>query len=143
HGYRKGSPQADLALDTEDDAHGIPKGVVVVDDFDWGDDRRPDIPRHDTLLYELHVRGFTKLHPELPPEGRGTYPGLGQPQVIRHLQELGVTAVELLPVHEPVDEGFLAEKGLTNYWGYSTLSFFAPAQRYACMGSRGGQINEL
>ncbi|HVE85186.1 MAG TPA: glycogen debranching protein GlgX [Myxococcales bacterium] len=143
HGYKRGSKDADLSVDTEDDAHGVPKGVVVVDNFDWGDDRRPAVPWKDTVLYEAHVKGFTRLHPEIPPQTRGTYAGLGQPQVIRHLQSLGVTAVELLPVHECVDEGFLHEKGLRNYWGYSTLSYFAPAQRYSCLDSRGGQVNEL
>jgi len=143
HGYKRGGKDQDLTLDTEDDAHGVPKGVVVVDDFDWGDDRKPNVPWRETFIYELHVKGFTRLHQELPPETRGTFAGLGQPQVIRHLQELGITAVELLPVHEPVDEGFLGDRGLSNYWGYNTLNYFAPAQRYCCLDSRGGQINEL
>jgi glycogen operon protein len=143
HGYRRDARDADLTVDTEDDAHGVPRSVVVVDGFDWGGDTRPATPWHKTLLYELHVKGFTRLHPEVPPESRGRFSGLAQPPVIHHLQELGVTAVELLPVHECVDEGFLVEKGLTNYWGYSTLNFFAPDQRLSCQPSRGGQIDEF
>jgi len=144
HGYKRGGGKdADLTVDTEDSAAGVPRSVVVVDAFDWGGVPKPNVPWRDTLIYEAHVRGLTKLHPEVPPEVRGTYAGLGQPQIIRHLQELGVTAVELLPVHESADEGFLNEKGLTNYWGYSTLGYFAPAQRYSCQDSRGGQCEEF
>ncbi|HEY8207961.1 MAG TPA: alpha-amylase family glycosyl hydrolase, partial [Myxococcaceae bacterium] len=144
HGYKRGAVKdADLTVDTEDDAGGVPRSVVLVDAFDWGGVGKPNTSWRDTVIYEAHVRGLTRLHPEIPPETRGCYAGLGQPQIIRHLLELGVTAVELLPVHECVDEGFLREKGLFNYWGYSTLGFFAPAQRYSCQGSRGGQVNEL
>ena len=143
-GYARGAGKdPDLTVDTEDSAAGVPRSVVVVDTFDWGGVRKPNIPWRHTVIYEAHVRGLTRLHPEIPPETRGTYAGLGQPQIIRHLQELGVTAVELLPVHESVDEGFLNERGLTNSWGYNTLGYFAPAQRYSCQGSRGGQCEEM
>ncbi|HXI59968.1 MAG TPA: glycogen debranching enzyme GlgX, partial [Polyangia bacterium] len=116
-GYTPGDPGEDLSFDKRDDAAGVPKGVVVSDFFDWAKDRAPDVPWRSTVIYELHVKGFTKLHPEIPEEMRGTYAGMAHPAVIDHLKRLGVTAVELLPVHEAVDEGFLQERGLRNYWG--------------------------
>jgi glycogen operon protein len=120
----------------------MPKGVVTNGDFDWGGDRRPETPWHRSVIYEVHVKGFTARHPEVPPELRGTYLGLASPPAIDHLVRLGVTALELLPVHEFVDDPFLAARGLRNYWGYSTLGFFAPEQRYA-RGSRGEQVTEF
>ncbi len=141
-GYPRGAPEQDLALDDRDSAAAMPKGVVVANDFDWGGDLRPDTPWHRSVIYELHVKGFTARHPEVPPELRGTYLGLASPAAIDHLVRLGVTAVELLPVHEFVDDPFLRSRGLTNYWGYSTLGFFAPEQRYA-RGSRGEQVTEF
>ena len=107
------------------------KGVLVRGDYDWGDDRPPLTPWNDTVVYELHVRGFTREHPSLPEELRGTYAGLAHPAVIGYLQRLGVTAVQLLPVHAHLDDGFLVDRGLTNYWGYNTVGFFAPHAAYA------------
>ncbi len=142
-GYDPGSSDRDLTCDLLDDAAGVPKSVVVADDFDWGDDRRPEHVWRKTILYELHVKGFTAQHPDVPPEARGTYAGLAHPAVIAHLKKLGITAVELLPVHEAVSEGFLVGRGLTNYWGYNTLGFFAPDQRFSSQGSRGGQVRDF
>src|SRR5690606_10065196 len=107
------------------------KARVIEGAFDWGDDRPPAIPWRDTVIYELHVKGFTKRHPRIPEQQRGTYLGLAHPEAIEHIKRLGVTAVELLPVQAFVSERFLVEKGLTNYWGYSTLAWFAPAPQYA------------
>ncbi len=126
-------------FDDRDSAAGVPRSVVTHDDFDWGDEKRPGVIWRRTVLYELHVRGFTARHPEIPPELRGTYLGLAHPAAVRHLQELGVTSVELLPVHESASEGFLLQRGLSNYWGYNTLGFFAPDQRFAT-ASRGEQV---
>jgi glycogen operon protein len=141
-GYPVGAPEQDLALDDRDSAAAMAKGVVVNGAFDWGGDRPPGVPWHRSIIYEAHVRGFTVRHPEVPPELRGTYLGLASPAAIDHLVRLGVTAIELLPVHEFVDDPFLRAKGLTNYWGYSTLGYFAPEQRYA-RGSRGEQVVEF
>jgi isoamylase len=141
-GYPVGAPEQDLARDDRDSAAAMPKGVVVADHFDWGDDRRPATPWHRSVIYEVHVKGFTARHPEVPPELRGTYLGLSSPPAIEHLVRLGITAVELLPVHEFVDDPFLAGRGLRNYWGYSTLGYFAPEQRYA-RGTRGEQVTEF
>jgi glycogen operon protein len=141
-GYPAGAPEGDLVRDDRDSAAAMPKGVVVNGAFDWGDDRRPATAWHRSVIYEVHVKGFTARHPEVPPELRGTYLGLASPAAIDHLVRLGVTAVELLPVHEFVDDPFLRARGLRNYWGYSTLGFFAPVQRYA-RASRGEQISEF
>ncbi len=130
-GYRVGDSDEDLSFDERDNARFVPLGVVIDDSFDWQDDRGPDVPWHKTVIYELHVKGFTRRHPEVPEELRGTYAGLATEPVIRHLTELGVTSVELLPVHHHVDDRHLVEKGLSNYWGYNTLAFFAPDLRYA------------
>jgi len=143
HGYDVLSPQRDLAPDSQDDTWGVPKSVVVADLFDWGGDMRPETPWPRSVIYELHVRGFTMRHPGVPEQNRGTYAGLASPAAIDHLRRLGVTAVELLPVHEFVDDQLLVEKGLRNYWGYNTLSFFAPEQRYSSLGSRGGQVADF
>ncbi len=141
--FEKGDPRGDLAIDARDNAHGALKGVVVDPEYSWGDDRPPRRPWRDTVIYEVHVKGFTARHPEVPEALRGTYAGLGSEAAIRHLQELGVTAVELLPVHEICDEPEVRARGLTNYWGYSTVGFFAPAGRYASSGRTGGQVAEL
>src|SRR3954471_303420 len=109
-GYDPADPDQDLSFDARDSARGVPKGVVVSDFFDWNGDRPPDVPWRRTVIYELHVEGFTKLHPDLPEELRGTYAGLAHPAAIAHLKKLGITAVELLPVHEAADDGFLEEK---------------------------------
>jgi glycogen operon protein len=142
-GYKLGDEHADQSFDERDSAEGAPKSVIVNDAFDWGEDRPPEIPWRQTVIYETHVRGFTQLHPEIPEELRGTYGGLAHPQAIRHLTELGVTAVELLPVHEFTDDGYLVDKSLSNYWGYSSLAFFAPAQRYIRGGTPGAQVSEF
>jgi isoamylase len=121
--------------DLRDSARGVPKCIVTDGAFDWGGDRAPRIPWHRTVIYELHVKGFTKRHPGVPESLRGTYAGLAWPAAIEHLTSLGVTTVELLPVHEAMDEAGVARRGKTNYWGYSTLGYFAPDQRFASPGS--------
>jgi glycogen operon protein len=142
--YTLGDPEGDLSRDDRDSGAGVPKSVVLADDdFDWGGDARPDHAWHQSVIYEVHVRGFTMRHPEVPPELRGTYAGFAHPAAIAHLKKLGVTAVELLPVHEYVDDAHLTERGLRNYWGYNTLGFFAPEQRYAARGTRGEQVREF
>ncbi len=117
--------------------------MVVSEDFDWAGERRPEIIWRKTVLYELHVKGFTARHPAVPPEQRGTYLGLAHPAVLEHLTNLGVTSVELLPVHERVSEGFLLERKLNNYWGYNTLGFFAPDQRFASSKAPGAAVHEF
>jgi glycogen operon protein len=130
-GYRVGSPREDFSFSTRNSAPGMPKCQVADTAFLWGDDRPPHTPWHNTLIYELHVRGFTMCHPEVPVHLRGTYAGLACEPVINYLRALGVTAVELLPVHYFVDEQHLLDKGLKNYWGYSPIGYFAPDPRYA------------
>ena len=142
-GYKLGDERADLSFDERDDAPAIPKGVVVSDAFDWEGDQQAQTPWWQTVIYEVHVRGFTKLHPEVPEALRGTYAGLAHPAAIAHLKDLGVTAVDLLPVHEFANDGFLQDRGLRNYWGYSTLAYFAPQQRYASDQSPGGAVREF
>jgi isoamylase len=142
-GYKQGDPNQDLSFDEQDSAANVPKGVIVSDFFDWLGDRPPETPWRRTVIYELHVKGFTKLHPDVPEELRGTYAGLAHPVAIAHLKALGVTAIELLPVHEYTDDGFLEDRVLRNYWGYSTLGFFAPKQRYASRRTPGAQVNEF
>jgi glycogen operon protein len=137
------APGHHTVMDTRDSADGMPRSVVVRDDFDWQGDRRPEVIWRRALLYEVHVKGLTMRHPKVPEALRGTYAGLGHPAIIEHLLSLGVTSVELLPVHECAPEGFLVEKGLTNFWGYNTLGFFAPDQRFSASGSRGGQVREF
>ena len=134
---------ADLVPDDEDDAAAIPKCVVVDDAFDWEDDRPPATPWHETVIYEAHVKGFTKLMPGVREDLRGTYAGLASEPAIAYLRDLGVTAVELLPVHHIADEQFLADRGLTNYWGYSSIGFLAPHALYAATGTRGEQVREF
>jgi glycogen operon protein len=130
-GYRIGHKQADLSLDRRDSAPGMPKCRVVDPAFTWGDDRPPRRPWDETLICELHVKGFTQLHPDIAPALRGTYAGLSTGAAVDFLHRLGVTAVELMPVHTFVDDRFLIEKGLSNYWGYNSIGFFAPDPRYA------------
>ncbi|SEU35895.1 glycogen debranching protein GlgX [Stigmatella erecta] len=142
-GYTLGHADGDLARDEKDSAAGVPKGVVVSDFFDWGNDHRPEIPWRKTVIYEAHVRGLTMLHPAVPEHQRGTYAGLSHPAVIEHLLKLGVTSVELLPVQEAADDSFLNDKGLSNYWGYSTLCYFSPHQRYASRRTPGSQVAEF
>jgi glycogen operon protein len=134
-GYRTGDPAEDLSFDTRDSAPHAPLAVVIDTAFSWGDDRRPNTPWHKTIIYELHVRGFTKRHPDVPEPLRGTYAGLASDAAVRHLTDLGVTAVELMPVHHHVVGRHLVEKGLTDYWGYNTLAYFAPDVRYGSEAS--------
>lgn len=138
-----GGEDADLVRDAQENAYGVPKGIVIDPGFDWGDDRPPKTPLHRSIIYELHVKGFTKRHPDIPPELRGTYAGLGHPQAIEHLTRLGVTAVELLPVHAFLDDKHLVDRGLHNYWGYNTVNYFSPDARYSSCGDTGGQVNEF
>ena len=142
-GYRIGDPEEDLSLDERDSAPFAPRSVVVDPAFSWGDDRLPRIPWNRTVIYECHVKGFTMRHPDVPRELRGTYAGLASPPVVDYLQRLGVTAVELLPVHQFVAERSLVERGLTNYWGYNSIGFFAPDARYAASGGSGDQVREF
>jgi isoamylase len=130
-GYKIGDPGADLSLDERDDGAVCPLASVVDTAFTWGDDRPPRTPWYRTLIYELHVKGFTRLNPDVPEKLRGSYAGLGADAVIQHLKSLGVTAVELMPVHHHVDDRSLIDRRLTNFWGYNTLAFFAPDLRYA------------
>ena len=136
-------PGDDLKMSTSNSAPFVPRSVVVDGGFDWGDDTSPGTAWGDTVIYETHVRGISRLHPSVPEHERGTYAGLAHPHVIEHLTTLGVTAVELLPVHHFVDEIHLLEDGLTNYWGYNSIGYFAPHAAYSSTGSRGGQVNEF
>jgi glycogen operon protein len=138
-----GTDDADLEPDDEDDAAAIPKCVVTDQRFDWEGDRLPATPWHETVIYELHVRGFTRLNERVREDLRGTYAGLASDPAVEYLTSLGVTAVELLPIHHIADEQFLADKDLTNYWGYSSIGFFAPHALYAATGSRGEQVREF
>ena len=143
-GYPVGHPDGDLAgRDEGDSAPGVPKGVVVDPSYDWEGDRPLRTPWYRTVIYEAHVKGLTMRHPEVPETLRGTYAGVAHPAVVEHLKSIGVTALELLPVHDFVDDNFLLEKGLANYWGYSTLNFFSPDARYSGSGDRGGQVREF
>ena len=139
--YRPG--EGDEAFDERDSARGVPRCVVVGDGFDWEGDAPPRTPWHQSVIYEVHVRGFTMRHPEVPERLRGTYAGFAHPAAVAHLKRLGVTAVQLLPVHEFTDDAHLTDRGLRNYWGYNTLGFFAPDQRYASSGTRGQQVDEF
>ena len=130
-------------LNTTDSAPYMPANVVINPFFDWGDDRAPRIPYHETVIYEAHVRGLTLRHPDVPAGQRGTYAGLAHPSVIEHLTRLGVTAVELMPVHHFVPEHNLQARGLTNYWGYNTIGFLAPHKAYSSSQQRGGQVGEF
>jgi isoamylase len=142
-GYVIGGTAEDLSRDFRDNAWGMPKSVVVDADFDWGGDKLLRIPPNESVIYEVHVKGFTKLHPDVPEELRGTYAGLASEPAIRYLKELGVTAVELLPVHHHIDDKMLLEKGLTNYWGYQSIGYFAPHAEYCSRGQMGQQVNEF
>jgi glycogen operon protein len=135
YGYIIGDPAEDLSFDKRDNAADMLKARVIDPAFSWGDDTPPDIPWHETVIYELHVRGFTLHHPDVPPPLRGSYAGLATAPVIDHLKRLGVTAVELMPSHTFVDDRHLVDKGKRNYWGYNSIGFFAPDPRYAASGS--------
>src|SRR6202158_4598968 len=136
YGYRIDSPRADLSYDRRDSAPSIPKAIVSDDVFDWGDDRPPNIPWSRTVIYEAHVRGMTMRREDIRANERGTFAALANPNVIKYLQTLGVTAVELLPIHAFVQDRQLIEHGLKNYWGYNSISFFSIEPRYNSDGSR-------
>lgn len=136
-GYRVGAKKEDLSFDIRDNASGVPKCRVIDSAFTWGDDRPPRVPWDKTIIYELHVRGFTMNHPDVPPALRGTFAGLATAPPIEHLKRLGVTAVELMPVHAFIDDRYLVEKQLRNYWGYNSIAYFAPEQRYLSSGNIG------
>lgn len=140
-GYRVGSAREDLSFDRRDSANAMPKAVIVDNIFHWGNDTAPNIAWKDTIIYETHVRGMTQSCEHIPTHERGSFAGLGDPYVLDHLVKLGVTAVELLPVHSFLQDGFLLSKNLSNYWGYSTLNFFAPEQNYLI--ASGGSLNEM
>ena len=142
-GYTVGHPDEDLSRDDRDSAPFVPKSVVVDPYFDWRNDSQLRIPWHETIIYELHVKGFTMLHPEIPEDLRGTYAGLAHPAAIQHLTKLGITSVELMPIHHSVDDRHLLKRGLSNYWGYNSLGFFAPDARFSAAGSAGDQVAEF
>ncbi len=133
----------DRKMDTQDSADGVPRSVVIDPKFDWGDDCMPETALADSVIYEVHVKGFSIRNPLVPENLRGTYAGLAHESSIKYLKDLGVTAVELLPIHHFIDEGHLVDKGLVDYWGYNTLGYFAPMSRYSSSGDRGGQIREF
>lgn len=136
--------ERDLDISKLDDADSVPKGIVADRRFDWGDDRHPCTPWHETVIYEVHVKGFTRKHPDIPPELQGTYAGLGHPACVEHLKSLGITAVELLPVHHyNAYPGHLVASGLHNYWGYDSINYFAPYAGYSAAGDSGDQVKEF
>lgn len=142
-GYIPGHEDKDLSFSDTDSAPYIPKSVVIDPVFDWEGDESPNIPYEDTIIYEAHVKGLTALNPDIPEEIRGKYAGIGHPVNIEYLKNLGITTIELMPVHDFLSDRHLEEKGLTNYWGYNTMGFFAPDARYSSSGTDGGQVNEF
>lgn len=141
--YEVGHPEEDLSFSHVDSAPYIPKSVVIDPTFDWEGDKLPQIQYHESIIYETHVKGFTQLHPDIPEEIRGKYAAISHPVTIQYLKDLGVTAVELMPVHHFVVDRHLKDRGLTNYWGYNTIGFFAPDVRYSSQGILGGQVSEF
>ena len=141
--YDMSNPDDINAINTQDSAAHTMKSVVVNPYFDWGNDQHPNISYHDSVIYEAHVRGMTNLNQDVPPDIRGTYAGLAYPAVIDYLKKLGITAIELMPIHQFVNDSFLQQKGLSNYWGYNTIGFFAPHNAYSSVGERGQQVNEF
>jgi isoamylase len=142
-GFILDHPDADLSFCEEDSAWGVPKGVVLDQTFDWDGDQHPETPLNETIIYETHVKGFSQMNPAIPEELRGTYAGLAHPASIEHFKALGVTAVELLPIHDMLNDRHLTKIGLANYWGYQTTNYFSPTARYASTGDRGEQITEF
>ncbi|GHA79451.1 glycogen debranching protein GlgX [Pontibacter akesuensis] len=142
-GYKMGDKKQDLTFSETDSAPYIPKSVVIDPSFDWEDDVRPNIPYHKTIIYETHVKGFTMMHPEIPDDIKGTYAALAHPVTLKYLQELGITAIELMPIHQFINDRILMDKGLANYWGYNTIGFFAPDVRYSSKGTHGEQVVEF
>jgi isoamylase len=142
-GYTIGHPDADLSFDTRDNATVMPKGIVIDPTFQWSDHQRPNRPLHDNVIYEVHVKGFSRLWEDIPEGLRGTYAGLATPEAIRYFKRLGVTTLELMPVHAHADSKHLVDRGLTDYWGYNTLGFFAPEAKYSSTGDMGAQVQEF
>ena len=142
-GYEVGNQEEDLSFSKTDNAPFIPKSVVIDHNFDWENDESPKVAYYNSVIYEAHVKGFTKLHPDIPEEIRGTYAGIAHPVSINYLKNLGITAIELMPVHHFLADRHLIEKGLTNYWGYNTIGFFAPDSRYASCNVLGEQVVEF
>lgn len=142
-GYEIGNAEEDLSFSEEDSAPYIPKSIVIDPSFNWEDGKAPKIPYHKTIIYEAHVKGLTELHPEIPDHLKGTFSAIAHPVIIQYLKNLGITAIELMPVHHFVNDGFLQSKGLSNYWGYNTIGFFAPDIRYAKSSSTGSQVTEF
>jgi isoamylase len=140
-GYEIG--QEDLVMSTTDNARFIPKGVVIDPYYDWEGVTAPARKYHETIIYEAHVKGLTRLHPDIPEDIRGTYAAIAHPVLISHLKSLGITAIELMPVHQFINDRHLIERGLYNYWGYNTIGFFAPDSKYSSSGYRGGQVREF
>jgi isoamylase len=142
-GYSIGHEKADLSFDERDSAAFVPKSIVIDEAYDWEGDVLPKIPFNKTVIYEMHLRGFSIQHPDIPPELRGTYKALSCPKVIEYLRKLGITAVELMPVHHFVRDRHLIDKGLTNYWGYNSIGYFAPHSPYSSSGITGQQVTEF
>jgi len=142
-GYTIGAEEADLSFDTRNSARSTPKSVVIDQTFDWEGDRLLGNPWHETIIYEVHVKGFTMRHPDIPPELRGTFSGLIAPASLAYLRSLGVTAIELMPVHQFISDRILEDQGLSNYWGYNTIAYFAPAANYSSTGIQGKQVAEF
>ena len=142
-GYDINDPDKDLSFSDVDNAEYIPKSVIIDERYDWEGDKLPDIPYHKTIIYETHVKGFTNLNPEIPEEIRGTYAAMAHPATIKYLKELGITAVELMPVHHFIIDEHLVKHNLSNYWGYNTIGFFAPDVRYSSSGTHGQQVTEF
>jgi isoamylase len=142
-GYQLRNPKEDLSISKSNSAHYMPKCAVIDPAFDWQGDTHPDIPLHKSIIYELHVKGFTQLCQDIPPDLRGTYAGLACKPVLNYLQSMGITAVELLPIHQFVADRHLVDRQLTNYWGYNSIAFFAPDARYASGGKSGEQVKEF
>ncbi len=143
YGYIMSAPEPDLTFSRTDSAPYVPKCVVIDPNFDWDGDKPPKTSYHKSIIYEIHVKGFTKLHPEIPDEIKGTYAGLAHPVTTKYLNDLGITAVELMPVHHFILDRHLYENNLTNYWGYNSIAFFAPDVRYSSSGGKGEQVFEF
>jgi isoamylase len=142
-GYTPGDAKEDLSFNETDSSPLLPKCVVIDPNYDWQDDVRLNIPYHKTIIYETHVKGFTKLHPDIPENIRGTYSALAHPAAVHHLKSLGITAIELMPVHHSIADRYLIDKDLTNYWGYNTIGYLSPDTRYAAKGEFGQEIREF
>jgi len=141
--YRFGGENADLNIDRRDSASGMPKSIVVSPYFDWEHDRSPRTPLSNSIIYKMHVRGFSKLNEHIRQDLRGTYAGLASPPALRYLKQLGITAVELMPVHQFIHDKALVDRGRRNYWGYNTLNYFSPESAYSCSGDMGAQVAEF